>query len=229
MGLLGTTVNAAAIVIGSVAGILLKKGIPEKISQAIMTVLALCCLYLGITGCLDGQNTLVLILSLVIGSVIGTLLDLDGKINKLGTWIGDCLKRKDGTRSPVEEGFVSASLVFCVGAMAIVGSLESGLTGNHETLFAKAVMDGICSVVLAATFGYGVIFSAGLLFLYQGSITLLASLLQPFLGNAVIAEISCVGSLLILALGLNLLHITNIKIMNFVPAVFLPIVLCQFI
>ena len=128
----------------------------------------------------------------------------------------------------MSEGFVTASLLFCVGAMAIVGALENGLTGNYETLQAKSLLDGISSIVFASSLGIGVAFSAVALFLYQGVISLLASVLSPFLGDAVIAEMTCVGSLLIVALSLNMLGLTKIKVMNLVPAIFFPILLFTF-
>ena len=127
----------------------------------------------------------------------------------------------------MSEGFVTASLLFCVGAMAIVGSLQDGLTGDHTTLFAKSLLDGISAVVFASSLGIGVAFSAAAVFLYQGAIALMASFISPFLGEAVIAEMTCVGSLLIIALALNMLGITKIKVMNLVPACILPIFLCM--
>ena len=132
-----------------------------------------------------------------------------------------------GGNVSVSEGFVTASLLFCVGAMAIVGALQDGLTGDHSTLFAKALLDGISAIIFGASLGIGVSFSAAAVFLYQGIIAVLASFLSPLLGDAVIAEMTCVGSLLILALGTNLLNVTKIKVMNLVPAVFFPILFCQ--
>ena len=122
---------------------------------------------------------------------------------------------------------MTASLLFCVGAMAIVGALQGGLTGDHSTLFAKSLLDGISSVVFAASLGIGVVFSAAAIFLYQGLIAVSASFLSPFLGESVIAEMTCVGSLLIIALSTNILNITKIKVMNLVPAIFIPIILCR--
>ena len=131
--------------------------------------------------------------------------------------------------SSVSEGFVTASLLFCVGAMAIVGSLENGLTGNYDTLKAKSLLDGISSIVFASSLGIGVAFSSMAVLVYQGLISLSASFISPYLGGAaVIAEMTCVGSLLIAALSLNMLGITKIKVMNLVPACLLPILLCRF-
>ena len=243
--LTGTIINSLAVVAGSLAGLLLKwlaahfsqslpagsASVGSRLQEIIMQGVALCVLFIGISGSLKGSNTLVSIISMVIGAVIGELLDLDRRMHTLGDWVQKKTERlnKAGSNSPsISEGFVTASLLFCVGAMAIVGSLENGLTGNCDTLKAKAMLDGISSIVFASSLGIGVMFSAVGIFLYQGSISLLASFLSPVLSDAVIAEMTCVGSLLILALGLNMLNLTKIKVMNLVPAIFLPIILCTF-
>lgn len=226
--MLGPVVNAVAIVICGLIGVSLKKGIPERIGNTIMNGLALCVLYIGISGALEGENILIAILSITIGAVIGELMELDKKINNLGEWLESKIKRKNGSVS-ISQGFVTSSLLFCVGAMSVVGSLQSGLTGNNETLFAKSLIDGIASLVLASSLGVGVIFSGGVVLLYQGSITLLATAISPYLTTSVINEITCVGSLLIIGLAFNMLKITNLKIMNYLPAIFLPILLCIFL
>lgn len=226
--MLGTLVNVAAVIVGSLAGLLLKKGIPEKISDTVMKGVALCVLYIGISGSLVGKNTLITIISMVIGAVIGTLLDLDGKLNRFGERIQEKLKGRAGAGSSVAEGFVAASLLFCVGAMAVVGSMQSGISGEHSTLFTKALLDGISSIVLASTLGIGVILAAGAVLVYQGAITLLAQWVAPFLSDYAVAEMSCVGSLLIVALALNMLGITKLKTANYLPAIFIPIALCLF-
>ena len=193
-----------------------------------MQGVALCVMYLGISGCLEGNNSLIAILSMVLGALIGELLDLDKRMRSLGDWVQKRTEHlvTNGGQASISEGFVTASLLFCVGAMAIVGALQDGLTGDHSTLFAKSLLDGISSIVFGASLGLGVAFSAVAILLYQGSISLLASFLQPYLGDAVIAEMTCVGSLLIVALSLNMLGLTKIKVMNLVPAIFLPILLC---
>ena len=226
--MLGTLVNAVAIVLGSFLGLLLKKGLPEKITDAIMKGVALCVLYIGLDGCLEGDNALIAILSMVLGAILGELLDLDKRMRSLGDWVQKRTEHlvTNGGQASISEGFVTASLLFCVGAMAIVGALQDGLTGDHSTLFAKSLLDGISSIVFGASLGLGVAFSAVAILLYQGSISLMASFLQPYLGDAVIAEMTCVGSLLIVALSLNMLGLTKIKVMNLVPAIFLPILLC---
>ncbi len=222
----GTVVNVGAIIVGSLVGLLLKKGVPERVSSALSVAVGLCVLYIGVDGCLTGENMLVAVLSMVIGAVVGELLDLDGKLNRLGEAIQNRFAKGKGGASTVAQSFVSASLLFCVGAMAIVGSLQSGISGDHNTLYVKSILDGISSIVFATTLGGGVMFSIVPLFLYQGAIALLAQVIAPYLSDAVIAEMTCVGSLLIVALALNLLKITNIKVANLLPAAILPIALC---
>ncbi|MBR5155852.1 MAG: DUF554 domain-containing protein [Clostridia bacterium] len=221
--MLGTVVNCLAVVVGSTLGIILKKGLPERISAAIMQGLALCVMYIGISGALEGKNVLVAILSIAIGVSIGEAIDLDKRLENLGKRLESAVsKNSDGM---IAKGFVAASLLFCVGAMTIVGSLQSGLTGNHETIFAKSLIDGIAAIVLASTMGIGVMFSAVFILVYQGAITLCAGFLAPLLTETIIAEMTCVGSLLIIGLSFNMLKITSIKVMNFVPAVLMPIVI----
>ena len=237
--MLGTIVNAVAIVLGGAIGLLLKKGLPKKMSDTLMIGLGLCTLYIGISGCLEGENTLVLIVSMVVGTIIGEAVDLDDKINRLGKFLERKFSGKPenivaDAEFPTQkvsfaEGLVTSSLLFCVGAMAIVGSLQSGLTGNHETLFAKSTIDGVAAIIFASTLGTGVMLSAGLLFVYQGSITLLARFIEPFLTSPVIAEMNCVGNVIIIGVAMNMLGISKFKVMNFVPAIFLPIVLCRWL
>ena len=196
MILTGTIVNSAAIVAGSIAGLLLGKFIPERFSDAMEKGAALCVLYIGVDGMLAGENTLVAILSIAIGSILGELLQLDEHMHQLGDWVERKFGGK-GSKTSLSDGFVTASLLF--------------------------------SVVYASTLGIGVALSAIPIFLYQGAIALGASFLAPYLTEAVILEMKCVGSILILGLSLNMLGLTKIKVMNYVPAVFLPILLCRFL
>lgn len=225
-GLWGTIVNVIAVLVGGAIGLLLNKGVPEKLASALMTGVGFCTMYIGIDGCLDGDNTLVAVLSIVFGAVVGTLLDLDGRLKRMGERVEERFSKKESTGGRLAQGFVSASLLFCVGTMAIVGSLQSGLQGNHEMLYLKSVLDAISSVVFGATLGVGVMLSAVSVFVYQGAITMLAQVVAPYLSEVVIAEMNCVGSLLIIGLSLNLLKVADIKVANFVPAVFFPILLC---
>ena len=224
----GTFVNAIAVIIGSSIGLLLKKGIPQRFSDSIMKAVALCVIYIGIDGCLQGNNTLVAIISMAVGALIGELLRLDDGLNGLGKKLESKFSKNNTEESSVAKGFVTASLLFCVGAMAIVGSLESGINGNHEILFSKSLLDFISSVIFSASMGIGVMLSAVFVFVYQGLITLLAQFVGPYLSDSVIAEMTCTGSILIIALGLNMLGVTKLKVMNYIPAVFLPILLCLF-
>ena len=236
---IGTAANVAAIVAGGCIGLTLRGGLKEHYQQAIIRTLGLCTLFIGAAGALPGLvrveggslagvpmgQTLGMILSLALGTLLGERLDFEGKMERLGAWLKPRAAREGD--STFIQGFVSASLTVCIGAMAIVGALQDGLTGDHSTLFAKALLDGISAIIFGASLGIGVSFSAVAVFLYQGIIALLASFLSPFLGDAVIAEMTCVGSLLILVLGTNLLNVTKIKVMNLVPAVFFPILLCR--
>lgn len=221
--MIATIVNCLAIIAGCLVGLIIKGGIPEKLSTNIMNGIALCVLYIGISGSLGGENTLITIISMALGSLIGELIDIDKSLNKLGSFIQSKFSTKDEEDS-IAKGFVYSSLLFCVGAMAVVGSLESGLTGNYETLFAKSVLDGISSVIFTASLGIGVIFSAVSVFLYQGIITLGASLLSGVLSESVVGSMTAIGSLLIIGLGLNMLKATNIKVANLLPAMFMPII-----
>lgn len=223
--MVGVIVNTIAVIIGSTAGLLLRKGIPERLSSAIMTGIALCTVYIGISGALKGENTIVLILSMVLGALTGTLLDIDGLLARFGKGLEKKFQ-KSGEQSGIAQAFVTASLLFCVGAMTIVGSLTAGLTGDNEMLFTKSVLDLISSSMLSVSLGIGVLFSAAFVFVFQGAIALGAGLLEGVLTAAAINEIICAGSLMILGLGLNMLGLTKIKVANYLPAiVFAPIML----
>lgn len=238
IGLWGTIVNAILIISGAAVGMVIHyitgrighkktegESLGSRLSGAIMTGVGLCILLIGVQGAIKTEKILVVILSIAIGAFVGTLLDLGEKVNRLGDWLGQKLGHRFGN---VSEGFVSASLLFCIGAMAVTGSLESGLSHNHATLYAKSLIDCVAAVVLASSMGFGVMLSAAAVLIYQGAITLLAGWMQPLLTAVVINEMSAVGSLLIVGIGLNLLGVTKIKLMNYVPAIFLPILLCLF-
>lgn len=219
--MLGTIVNFFAIIVGGFIGVLLKGGIPKRIGDTVMHGLALCVVYIGISGALKTKNDLLVILSIAIGAVIGELLDIDKQFKRLG----DFLERKFSAKyGKVSEGFVSASLIYCVGAMAILGSLQSGLNGKHDILFSKSVLDGVSSIVFASALGVGVIFSAFAVFLYQGTITMFAFVLSPLLVPDIVTDMGASGSLLIIGLGLNMLGATKIKVANLLPTVFVPII-----
>lgn len=228
--MLGTLVNAAAIVAGGMIGLFFRTGIGPRYEESIRMALGLAVALVGAKGAILAESELlVLIFSLVIGTVIGEWLDIEGRMERLGKWLQDRLQRrmpgnKDGGNAGFSRAFVSATLLFCVGSMAIVGSLESGLSGNHQTLFAKASLDGLISVVFASSQGPGVLLSAAPVLLYQGSLTLAATLLKPLLTAVTVANMSAVGGLLIVVIGSNLLGITKIRAGNMLPAIFLPLV-----
>ncbi len=224
--LTGSFVNVALVLAGGGAGLLLKKGLPERVADAVMKALGLCVLFIGIDGALEGTNALIAVISMAAGTIIGSLIDLDKRINSVANKI-EAKFSKNGGKAQFAEGFVAATLLYCVGAMAIVGSLESGISSDHSTLITKSVIDGVSSIVLASTMGWGVLASIVPLFIYQGSITLLAGVVAPLLSDHTVAHMTCVGSLLIIAIALNMLKLTNIKVMNSLPAVFLPILVCM--
>ncbi|KAF5069554.1 putative membrane protein YdfK [anaerobic digester metagenome] len=222
--MLGVIVNVIVIILGSGIGLVFNKGIPERVSETLMKGLGLCTLYIGWSGALKGSNTLVLIVSMAIGIVIGEGLNLDARLNRFADRLEKRFSRKDGSIS-IAEGFITASLLFCVGAMTVVGSLQAGLSGNYEMLYTKSVLDFISSMIFASTLGIGVMLSSIFVLVFQGGIVLLAQVVAPFLTDGVVAEMTCVGSVLIFALGLNIVGITKLKVLNFLPAMFLPILL----
>jgi hypothetical protein len=219
--LLGTIVNTLAIIVGSLLGIVFRDGIPKKYHVTVMQAISLSVILIGIKMALKTDAVLLVIFSLVIGSILGEFLKIEERLENLGKLLETKFaKAGDG----IAKGFVVASLVYCVGSMAIVGSMESGLTGNHQTLFAKSALDGLSSIIFASTFGIGVLFSSISVFVYQGFITLTSSLMKPFLIPPVINQMSGVGGLLIMAIGLNLLEIQKIKVGNMLPAIFIPLI-----
>lgn len=220
MKMLGTIVNASAIIVGGLVGILLRKGIPDSYKRTIMQGLGLSVFVIGLSSTFKSENILLMIFCIVIGSVVGEAFRIENKLEKFGDWLEGSVGKSEGT---VAKGFVTASLIYCVGAMAIVGSLESGLTGNHETLFAKSLIDGISSVIFSSTLGIGVVFSSIAVFLYQGFITVAASFVKPFLVEMVVNEMTAIGGLLIMGISLNILEVKRIHVGNMLPAVFMPV------
>jgi len=217
--MLGTLINVAAILLGTGLGILLKHGIPEKVQRVLMQAIALSVIVLGFTTAIKTNNTLLFIFSLAIGSVMGRIIGIESGLEKLGKRIES---RFSSDGSTIAEGFVTGTLLFCVGAMAILGAIESGLHHNHELLFIKSVLDGLASLLLASTLGIGIGFSAFAVLLYQGSIALFASWLSPFLTDAMMTEISAVGGVLIIGIGINLLDIKKIHVGDMLPSILIP-------
>lgn len=233
---LGTIVNVIAVLVGATVGMLLKGGLPKRFQDNITSAIGLCTMFIGISGALTGllevtaaglltKDTMMMIGSMILGALLGELLDIERRLESLGEWCKARIPSNENKLGNFVEAFVTSSLLFCVGAMAIVGSLEDGLNHNFNTLFAKSVMDGVMSIVFAASLGVGVYFSIIPIIVYQGGITLLAGMVRPYLGETVVARMSLVGSILIFALGINLVFGKKVKIGNMLPAMFMPLVL----
>ena len=223
MILLGSAVNGIAIVIGGLIGLFAGKLLPERIRTALVPTMSLVTICIAVPGMMKSENLLIPILSMVIGTFIGELIDIDGALQKLSNALQSKFKG-----SSVAEGFFTCSLVFAVGAVAVMGALDSGLKGDHNLLYAKALMDGTAAIAFAAALGLGVVFSSVTVFVVEGGIALLAGLVADLLSTAVINEISFVGSLLIVGISLNMMGATKLRILNMVPALVLPIIFCQF-
>jgi len=226
--MLGTVVNALTIIVFSLIGTFLVKRIPDRFEEILKKASGLAVLFIGIRGAFDNENVLLLVLSLVTGALIGELINIDKWMNRLGLWAEKKLKMDspdvpDKNRS-FSKGFVSASILFCTGSMAIIGAMQGGLLGNHEVLYAKSVLDGTMSLIFSASMGIGVAFSAVCVFIYQGGIALASMLIRDFLTQDMIREMSAVGSLLVAAIGFNFLNPKEIKVANLIPAIFIPCV-----
>lgn len=244
---LGTIVNVIAVLAGAAIGMIIKGGLPQRFEKTILGAIGLATFFIGITGALSGmlvidenhsvssQHTMLMIISLVVGAFLGELINIEKRLDTFGEW---CKKRfkfiggKVGSTSvgsisndTFVEGFVSSALLFCVGAMAIVGALEDGLSANATTLYAKSILDGVAAMIFSASLGVGVFFSVIPLAIYQGSITLMAKFIKPYLSDMVISQMSFVGSILIFAIGFNLIFGKKIKVGNMLPAMFMPILI----
>jgi uncharacterized membrane protein YqgA involved in biofilm formation len=225
--MIGPLVNALGIVVCALIGTLAGRGIPARFQAIVKKAAALATLYIGLKGALESQNTLLLVLCLVVGAVIGEAVNIDGGMRRLGAWaeraIGRAAGRGGGKQGAFQDGFVQASLLFCTGSMAIVGSMQSGIAGDYDTLVAKTVLDGAMAVVMAATLGGGVVFSGGTVLAYEGGIALVAMGVGGQLSTDMVREMSAVGGLTIAAIGYNFLEIREIKVANLIPGIFLPI------
>lgn len=218
--MLGTVINAVAILICGLIGLLFRRALPQRLCETITQGLGLGVVVIGITMTLATENIMMMLLSLLFGGIIGELINIEKQLKR----IGDTLEQKmKNSTSNVSHGFVTASLLFCTGSMAIMGSLENGLTGTYSILLSKSLLDGIFSMILSSTIGIGVILSAIPVFLYQGSISLLAGSVKSFLSPEMISEMNAVGGVLIMAIGINMLNIKELKVGNLLPAIFMPI------
>lgn len=218
----GTIVNAAAIVAGTALGLLLRKGISESVKDTVMTGIGLAVALIGFKMAFKTENELIVILSLVTGGVLGEILNIEGWLARLGTFLEAKVGGGSG-EGEIAKAFVTTSLIYCVGAMSIMGALEDGLTGNAATLYAKSLLDGISAIVFTTTMGFGVAFSAIPVLVYQGSITLAASGLKAFLTPSMINEMTATGGLLIVGIASNILGIKPIKVGNLLPAILMAV------
>lgn len=224
--MVGVIVNVITVIIGSCIGMLFKKGIPERVSSAVMTGIGACTLYIGISGSLCGENVLILIASVVLGAIVGTLLNIDGAINTLAGKVE--AKFSNGGKSiSLAEGLVSATLLFCVGSMTVTGSIQAGLTGDNSVLITKAMLDLVSSMMLASSLGIGVLLAAVSVFVIQGGLVMFAGFIAPLMSTAAINEMTCAGSLLIVMIGTNLMGITKIKVADFLPAILFAPIICN--
>lgn len=230
----GVLFNTLTVIIGSLIGLAFKKGIPKRLTDAVMCGIGLCTLYIGISGAVsagadEAANPISPVISVALGVLLGTLFDIDAGLSRLG----DALERRFGGKGSqngrIAEGFVSACLLFCVGSMTIVGGINAGVSGDNTLYFTKGVLDFVSGMALSVSFGVGVLLSAGFVFAFQGGIVLTAELIEPLLTHHMISEMNLTGSLLIVLIGLNLMGITKIKVANFLPTIFISMLLALFI
>lgn len=225
--MIGTLVNFGAVIIGSTIGLIIHRNLPKRYVQLIFQIMGLFTLVLGFKMALEGQQLLIMIFSLILGGLLGEVLKIEDWINSLGDRVKRLTKSKSDTFS---EGLITAFLLFCVGSMTIVGAIEEGMGGNPELLLIKSLMDGISSIALTVAFGIGVLFSAIPLLIFQGGLTFLASQAGEFIDPVVITEVTAVGGVILIGLGLNLLEIKKIKVVNLLPAMLIvPLLMELFI
>lgn len=219
----GTIVNFFAIILGSLIGILFHKRINQDIAYSLFKVLGLCVIYLGITGLIKVENPMVIILSMALGTLLGEVINIEKKLETMSNRIEMLVNKY--YKGKIKDGFLTATLLFCIGSMAIIGTIESTLSNNHDTLYAKSILDGITSVIFASTMGLGVMLSSFSVLLYQGSISVLANFIKPLVTAVpeTIPMISGVGSLMIMGLGINMVFNLKLKISNMLPSIFIPI------
>lgn len=229
---LGTMINTVAVIIGGLLGLFFKNGLKENIQKGLMQACGVATIFIGISGVLskmlvireDGIDTygsMLLIFSLVIGTAAGEWIRLEERMDRLGEKVKELVKREND--HSFVEGFVNVSLIICVGAMAIVGSIQDGVSGDYSMLGAKAILDGIIVMIFAVTYGVGAIFSAIPIFLYQGAITLAAAFFGSFISDAVIGDLTFIGSALIFCVGINISFGKKFKVGNMLPAVLVPV------
>jgi uncharacterized membrane protein YqgA involved in biofilm formation len=219
---MGTIINAIAILLGGGVGLLFRKGFPERISQTTLQVLGLFTMVVGVSMAIQGREFIMILVSLVGGAMLGEWAEIEGRLERLGSWME---KRFHVTERSPAKGFIYASLLFCVGSMAIVGSITDGIKGDPSILVTKAMMDGIISIPLAASMGFGVLGSALPVLFYQGGITLLASKLQSLFTPEILRELTSVGGVIVMGIGINILGLQKIRVGNLIPSLLLIILL----
>lgn len=218
--LLGPIVNGITIIVCALLGCFVLKGLPKRFQEITNKALGLSVFFIGISGSLQNQRIILLILSLVLGSALGELIDIDKQMTRIGKWAENAMGFGEGNFS---KGFVTASVIFCTGSMAVIGGMNSGLQGNHDMLYAKSILDGVFSIMFASSLGIGVAFSSIPVFLYEAAIALCSGLVKDLMTPEIITEMSAVGSLIIAAIGINfILDKPQIKVANMIPAMFLP-------
>lgn len=229
----GVIVNTLAVVMGALIGLLCKKGFPKKLTDAVMCGAGLCTAYIGISGAIsagsDAQaNPIIPIIAIALGVLLGTLINIDRRLTELATKAEQKLTGNAQTEGGLAQGFVSATLLFCVGSMIIIGGINAGVSGDNTVYFTKSVLDFVAAIALSVSLGAGVALSAAAVFVLQGLLVLCAGLIQPLLSGHMVSEVNCVGNLLILLIGLNLMGITKEKVANYLPAVPLALLLASF-
>lgn len=221
----GTLINVFAIIIGSILGLIIKSKFPERLHKIIFQVIGLFTITLGISMAIKTNNFLILVFSLIIGSVLGELIDMEKYLENLSLKLKNKIKSSNDKFS---EGFITATLIYCIGPMAILGAIEEGLGNSPNLLLAKSILDGVASIALSSALGIGVVFSAIPLLIYQGTITIFAGYVSNYLSDALVVELSAVGGILLLGLGMNIAEIKKFKVVNMLPSLIIVILLSYF-
>ncbi|MEG0766514.1 MAG: DUF554 domain-containing protein [Clostridia bacterium] len=220
--MIGTIVNAAAVLVGGLLGLLLRGGIPQRLRDTVMQGLGLCVLIIGMRGAVATSDVMVLIVSIVAGGLLGEWINIEAHLAHMGERMEKRFTHTDAPEGQFAQAFMTASLMFCVGALAVVGPMDSGLRGDNTTLFVKAALDFVTALFFASAMGPGVLLGAVTVLCYQGAIALCARAIAPWMTEGVVAEMGAVGGLLILAIGMNMLGITKVRVGNLLPAMFVP-------
>jgi len=223
--MIGTLINVASVTLGASLGLLLRARLPKRLTTIVFQGIGLFTLFLGFDMASKTANPLIMILSIVIGSILGESLDIEKALERFSEFVKKKVKSKE---SKFSEGFVTAFLLFCVGSLTILGAIEEGTGNKPNLLIAKSVLDGFSSIALAAALGVGVLFSVIPLFLYQGGLTIFASYLAPYMNDALINEMTAVGGLLLIGLGINILEIKQLKVINMLPSLLIAVIFAYF-